>query len=130
MPATTAVKALLLGLGWGLLAALLGGRAIGSPVWGGVLASPLIGVVIARLSLGHFEATGGARRAAITLAGLAGGAILFGLATGITDSIQHPGTTALDTIGSHVVGVLWGTFVTGFVLFLWPLAWVSYKLLD
>jgi hypothetical protein len=127
--ATTA-RCAAFGLAWGGVAALLGARAIGPDVWGGVVASPLIGLLVGRLSLAWFQVGSGWRRALVALGGLVAGAILFGLGVGIADLVRHPGQRMIATVVESIAGTLWGVFVTGFFLALWPLAYATYWLLD
>ena len=129
MSPATKVRSSVLGLGWGVLAALLGAQGVGPDIWGGVLASPVIGLVVSRATFDRFQAGSGRRQAAISLGGLLLGAILFGLALGVIDLIRHPGQRIVDSLGAGIVAVLWGVFVTGFFLFLWPLAYATYWLL-
>ena len=129
MSPATAMRTVALGLGWGGVALLLGRRAVGSDIWGGVVASPLIGVLVGWASLDRFAAGSGRRRAAISFGGLVLGAILFGLALGATDLIRHPGQRVVESLGAGIVGVLWGVFVAGLFLVLWPLAYATYWLL-
>jgi hypothetical protein len=60
------------------------------------------------------------------------GAILFGLAVGIFNlnvtgpARSHP---AADVMGA-VLSVLWGVTLTGYLLFLWPLAYFTHFVLE
>lgn len=89
------------GLAWGGLAALLGSRAFGSALWGGVLLSPVIGLWVGGLTQDAFERQRGLRRGLISLGSLYLSATLW-----------------------------WGVSVTGFLLFLWPLAYASHWFLE
>jgi hypothetical protein len=102
---------------------------IGPAVWGGVLASPVIGFVVGWLTLERFAVGSGRRRVVIALAGLALGAALFGLAVGIADMVAAPEQRTIATLLEGVAAILWGVFMTGFVIALWPLAYGTYWLL-
>jgi len=117
---------------WGGLAWLIGRRAIGAPIWGGVLAAPVIGVIVGLLLQGPFERQAGARRALVALASVYLGATLFGVAIGIADwRVLTAGTVhPLESLAEAVLAVWWGITLTGFLLFLWPLAYGTHWILE
>ncbi len=103
------------GLGWSLLALFLGGRHLKGALLGGVLASPLIGLLVGRLYLSAYAlGTGG--RAVASLATLYLSAALFGLAGGAGDP-------------QFFFAVLWGLTFTGYFVLLWPLAYLNHSLI-
>jgi hypothetical protein len=117
----------LLGTCWGLLAALLGGRALGPPILYGVFASPLIGLAVGRALQPRFARAVGVYRALIAFASLYIGAVLFGLAVGVGQVVRRPGGEGLEVVGQGVASVLYGTSL--FVIALWPLAYLTHALL-
>jgi len=117
----------LLGTCWGLLAALLGGRAIGEPILYGVFASPLIGLVVGRFMHPPFARASTVYRALIAFASLYGGALLFGLVIGLGELARAGGGRGLEVLWQDVAAVLYGTSL--FVIALWPLAYLTHALL-
>jgi hypothetical protein len=117
----------LLGTCWGLLAALLGGRAIGPPILYGVFASPLIGLAVGRILHPRFVGSPGVYRALIAFVSLYAGAVLFGLAVGIGELVAGRGARGLEAVWQGVAAVLYGTSL--FVIALWPLAYLTHVLM-
>jgi hypothetical protein len=89
---------LLAGSLWGGLAWLLGAKAFGPVIWAGILASPLIGLLVGWITQEAFERLSGVWRGLIVLASVYLGATFFGLAVGIYD--WFAGTTAFDSCRS------------------------------
>ncbi|HUL68672.1 MAG TPA: hypothetical protein VLT17_00355 [Gemmatimonadales bacterium] len=119
------------GLLWGLFAALLGQRAFHAHVWGGVVASPFIGLIVGTATQSYFEQLSGYWRWGIALASLYLGAILYGVGIGIWDVVAGgPGRIPIAVVTQDVVAVLWGVTLTGFLLFLWPMAFLTHLLLE
>ena len=107
-------------------------RASAPPVWGAVVASPVIGLVVG-LAFRWIHRLRGARRAVVSLHSLYAAAALFGVVVGFTDLAR---LLALDAnvIPSAVVlqaipAVLWGLTFTGYFLVLWPLVHLNHQLL-
>lgn len=122
--------ALFAGALWGLVALGLGGRAYGDEIWGGILAAPLIGLAVEMLLHRRFEATAGWRRWLTALASLYLGVTLFALAVGLTDALTGgAGRRPLEVIIQAVLGTWWGVTLTGFLIVLWPLAYVTHAAL-
>ena len=117
----------LLGTCWGLLAALLGGRALGSPILFGVFASPLIGVAVGRFLHPRFVRSSGPYRALIAFASLYMGAVAFGLAVGIGELARASGAEGPEVIWQGVAAILYGTSL--FLIALWPLAYLTHVLM-
>ena len=117
---------------WVTMALALGHSAFPrNLVWAAVLAGPLIGATVGELYLivlgrSRFE------RAAMALLTLYVAAALFGLAVGAFDVLQGlEDGSPRDTLAVLVQGViasLWGLTFTGYVLFLWPLAYLNHML--
>lgn len=127
-----AVHYLLAGALWGGLAALLGSRAFGRHIWAAVLASPLIGLATGVLMQEPFERLAGWRRGLVALGSVYLGATLFGVIVGLAAAGSTGGTphTAAMRVVEAVVTVWWGVTLGGFLLFLWPLAYLTHYLLE
>jgi hypothetical protein len=118
---------------WGGIAYLLGYGALGRLIWGGILASPLIGLAAGRTALWLRPSSWlGSKlgRAFASLVGLYVAASLFALAVGVFDwmtgDTQHRMAGAV--VMQSIIGVLWGvTFA--YLVFLWPLAYLNHLLL-
>lgn len=117
----------LLGTCWGLLAALLGGRALGEPILYGVFASPLIGLAVGRVLHPRFARASAVYRALIAFASLYAGAVLFGLVVGLGELAAAGGGRGLEVVWQDVAAVLYGTSL--FLIALWPLAYLTHALL-
>ena len=132
MTARLARHIVLAGAAWGLLASLFAARAFGSSLWSGVLATPLIALLVARLNQSRFESAAGLARGLIALVSLFLGAALFGTCIGIHEVFAALGThrRLLETLLTPLLAVLWGITFTGFLLFLWPLAYFTHFLLE
>ena len=128
-PAAYVLGSLASGALWGALAYALGARAIGSSIVGGVMCSPIIGLVIGLVFRSvHRMRTGPAAFAALLSLYL--GAALFGFAVGCTDlSRGVHGRFPIEVVFQAVVALVWGTTITGYVLVLWPLAFQNHRLL-
>lgn len=127
---TVRAAAFLGGALWGLLAWGLGGKVYGGGLWGGIAAAPLIGVAVAALLQSRFEQAGGWRRWLVALAGLYLGATLFALAVGVTDALTGSAARqATEVVFEAVVGTWWGVTLTGFLIALWPLAYLTHVVL-
>ena len=114
---------------WGLFAYVLAARFMGRIVWGGILASPLIGLAIARIYLPFYERSGRVRWF-MALVTLYVAAMLFGLGAGIYDAVPPVANRLTHAvIVQAVLATLWGVTVSGFVLFLWPLTYATHWLL-
>jgi hypothetical protein len=121
------------GCAWAWIAVVLLDRAPAWPVWGGVLASPLIGVLAGMLSR-RFDQRRLPAQTLLALTSLYCAAAWFGAATGLTETVsgvsagpgphRMPGAVMVES----VLAMLWGLTLTGYVVFLWPLAWVNHLL--
>jgi hypothetical protein len=115
---------------WGLVAWGLGRRVYGAPVWGGIVAAPFIGVVVAGLLQRRFEGATGWARWLVALLTLYAGATLFAIAVGATDALTgSPARRGFEVVLQSVVGTWWGVTLTGFVIALWPLAYLTHAAL-
>ena len=115
---------------WALLAYALILDAMGSLIWGGVIASPLIGLLIGLLyrPAYKFSKVGQVFSSLITLYIAV---TLFGLAMGIYDAYGHsiPNRIHSEVILETVLATLWGVTFLGYFLFLWPLSYFNHRLL-
>lgn len=127
-----AARSLLAGLLWGVFAYLLGRRAFGLELWGGVLAAPLLGLAIGLTIHPRFAAREGWRRSGWALLSVYLGAIGFGLAIACGEIVTRGvgGRSLGAVVLEPVVAVLWGVTMTGYLLFLWPLAWFTHRLVE
>lgn len=122
--------ALVSGAVWGIIALGLGHRAMGGPIWGGVVASPLIGVAVG-VGFRWMRGLGALRRALASLLSLCVAAALFALAIGLFDAVTGaPGRVTGEVILQPVPAVLWAVTMGGFFLFLWPLSYANHRWLD
>jgi hypothetical protein len=112
------------GVVWGLIAYLLGRQAVGPALLGGVLASPLIGVVVGIAVQERFETSALGKRVLLALASLYLGAILFGLSLGTYDWVRGSSGRGFEVVLEGMVAVVYGT--TLFLIGLWPLAYISH----
>jgi len=114
---------------WAGVAYLLGHRALGRIIWGGLLASPVIGLSIG-LAVRRFHALSTAGRIVVSLVDLYVAACIFGLAAGVFDVFTGSvSRNAIEVVLQSIIGVLWGVTFTGYVIFLWPLAYLNHALL-
>lgn len=123
------VLALVAGAIWGAIGLAIAGQMLGDAVWGGVVAAPVIGLLIA-IAFRGFRSRPPAQRIALSLVSLYLAAGLFALATGIVDALRPipnriPGAVVMQT----VLGVWWGVTFTGYLLPLWALAYLTHTLL-
>jgi len=119
------------GVAWGFIAFVLGYAWFPGIIWGGVIVSPFIGLLmglasfrIVRLSL--------SLRVVSVLVTLYLAASLFGLAVGIHDAltVNIPNTILYAVVLQDLLAVLWGITFTGYVVVLWPLAYLNHWLLE
>jgi NAD/NADP transhydrogenase beta subunit len=131
-------KAILLsavsGCAWAWIAVLLLDRPIAGPVWGGLVVSPVIGALAGMLSI-RFRSRSLPAQAVLALASLYGAVALFAAVAGLVDVLfaPHAGSSLRRTpsaaIIESVLAIVWGMTLSGYVLFLWPLAWVNHNLI-
>ena len=120
----------LAGAFWGLVAWSLGAKVYGPGLLGGIIAAPFIGVGVGLLLQAPFENTVGWRRWLVALASLYLGATLFALAVGMTDALTGSASrNAVAVIWEAVLGTWWGVTLTGFLIALWPLTYLTHIVL-
>ncbi len=119
------------GLGWAVIAYFISGTWRRSAFWGGVAASPFIGVIAGLIyHRGYrFPFPG---RVAMSLLTLYLSASIFGLAWGITDAVQGlsggASRNSIEVVYQAIFATFYGVTATGFVVFLWPLAHLNHWL--
>ena len=112
-------------------------------VAGGIVAAPLIGLLMGRVSR-DFSASSTRRRAVMSLGGLYLAAYLFLLASGVTrlaadvlvgtavDAVR-PGAASVAyrlLIQDPLVASFMGLTLTGYVVVLWPLSYLNHRLVS
>jgi hypothetical protein len=115
---------------WAGIAAAIGySSSLGGALWGGILVSPLIGLVAGRCArIGMRQRPW--LRMLYTLAALYGSAALFGLGMGIWAwTSSYPHTAAAEVLLSHVYIVILGITISGYFLVLWPLSHLNHRYL-
>ena len=120
---------------WGLLAYVLVGTTAGEKaIWGGLLASPFIGLLMG-LTFGRMRIRPTLARAVVSLLALYVATFLFGLAVGAWDLLtgvnSGPGWRRIPeaVVLQGGLGMMWGLTFTGYLVLLWPLAYVNFWLL-
>ena len=115
---------------WGAIAYLLAGRMVGKGIWGGVLVSPLIGILVG-LVAARFRKLPAGGRVFFSLVALYGATYLFGLAVGLGDLVtgvnRGEGSHRIPSavILQSGVGFLWGLTFMGYIVVLWPLSYLN-----
>lgn len=114
------------GIAWGGIAYYLG-YPWPPCVWSGILASPLIGLIVGFAYLPLYRLRVGLR-ILLALLALYIAVALFGFAVGICDEATRgfPNRNSGAGIIESLLATLWGVTFTGYVLFLWPLAYLNY----
>ena len=115
---------------WGAIAYLLAGHMVGKGIWGGVLVSPVIGILVG-LTAARLRNLPAGGRVIVSLVGLYAATLLFGLAVGLGDlatgvnssegSQRIPGAVILQS----GLGFLWGLTFMGYIVVLWPLSYLN-----
>ena len=114
------------GVVWGAIAWGIGHDAMGPQIWGGVLASPFIGVLIGRMSRRH-QTGSWTVRILVSLFHLYFAAMVFAVAMSIVGVAWKPAPVSPGEWVLHVIFVvLWGLTFTGYVLVLGPLSFLNH----
>ena len=120
---------MLAGAIWGVIGLAFASQVLGPFVWAGVLSAPIIGLVIAILFRGFRNRPPG-MRVALALVSLYLGAGLFALVAGTADALRPiPNRIPSAVVIQTVLGVWWGITFTGYLILLWPLAYLTHALL-
>jgi hypothetical protein len=104
---------------WGILGLFYAGGAMGPIVWGGVVASPFIGMIVGLLAR-RARTLGMSGKIVVSLLTLYCAIALFGLAAGIYDSTRDIPGRNVEVIWQSVLGALAGG--TMLIILLWPLS--------
>lgn len=118
------------GLGWGIFVWQFIFDGMPPALPGGVIASPAIGLAIGLAAKGWNRWPIWLRITA-ALISLYAATLLFGLAVGIYDWQFGDMTNRIPyaVVLEDTVGLLWGLTFTGYLLILWPLAYLNHWLL-
>jgi hypothetical protein len=117
------------GCAWAAIALLLSFGAFGWLIVGGIIAAPFIGLFIGFLYRPAYRLPKVAQFFAALLT-LYAAAALFGLAIGTFDALWRniPNRTGtIEVILQAMLAALWGVTFTGYVLLLWPLAFLNHR---
>ena len=98
-------------------------------IFGGLVLSPLIGIVIGLIYLPAYRFSKWIQ-ALCSLVTLYVAASLFGFAVGLFDALGLiPNRAIGEVILENVIVSILGITITGYVLVLWPLAFLNHRLL-
>jgi hypothetical protein len=117
------------GFVWGMLAFAISFGVFGESVFGGLIVSPLIGLIVATAYLPAYRFRKWVQALA-SLGTLYTAVALFGLAIGVYDALRPiPNRSTVEVIlQMGLIAVLGITFM-GYPLVLWPLAFLTHQLL-
>lgn len=124
MTRSYAMRCVIAGCAWGVLAYWLGHRALRDLVFAGVVVSPLIGLLVGRVAVGLRNASTRGRFLGAG-AGLYGASVVFGLVVGVAAVWTRKPSHVVEVLFEPVLTVLWGITVTAYVVVLWPLAYFT-----
>lgn len=118
------------GLAWGMLALGLGYGAFRGAIWGGLIASPVIGLLIGMVTL-RWRLASTAYRAILALLTLYVAGTCFGLSVGLYDWLARgvPNRIPHAVVLQAILAVWWGLTFTGYFVVLWPLAYFNHWIL-
>lgn len=118
------------GVVWAGIAWVIGFTQIPGILWGGLLASPVIGIITGAVYAPAYRRSRWVR-ALCALGTLYLAVSLFGLAVGVADALRDiPGRSYGELLLQGVLGTLWGVTFTGYVLILWPPAFANHWFLE
>lgn len=120
------LAALLSGGVWGVIGTAICALYLKKWLWGGLVVSPLIGLLIG-WALTHVHGWRFPARAAASLVGLYVAVALFGLAAGTFDVLAHPipNRKSPEAVLEIVIAMLWGLTFLSWLVPLWPLAMLN-----
>jgi hypothetical protein len=103
---------------------------MGSIIWGGVIASPLIGLLMGMLYKPAYKLPK-VGQVFVSLTTLYLAATLFGLAMGIYDAYWRaiPNRRTSGVVIQAVLAPIWGLTFLGYFMALWPLSYFNHKVL-
>jgi hypothetical protein len=117
------------GIAWGAIGHVLVAGSFPEAARGGLYASPLIGVIIGITfkRAGRLQLAG---KVFVSLLSLYLAVSLFGLAVGVYDAFRGlPNRILSAVIIQAILAYLWGLTFFGWVIILWPLAFLNHSLL-
>jgi hypothetical protein len=118
------------GCAWALIAIVLSLNVFGKLIAGGLAASPLIGLFIGLVYLPAYKLPSWAQ-GLLALLTLYIAVALFGCAVGVYDALRAiPNRGSGEVILQQVLAAVIGITVSGYVLVLWPLAFLNHRLLN
>ena len=116
---------------WAVIGYCIGHQWMSPFIWGGLLASPFIGLAVGALYHRACKRSP-TTRILLSLVTLYLAATLFGLAAGIHDALRYmpPGVhrSTPAVVLQAILGTWWGVTFTGYVLVLWPLSFINHSL--
>jgi hypothetical protein len=116
------------GVAWALIAWFIGYRAFGYRIWGGIIMSPLIGILIGGLSRRMHNKPRWVQIAG-SLFYLYVAASCFAIGMALASLAFGPHNVRFSaTLIEHVLAVLWGLTLGGYALVLWPLSFFNHGL--
>ena len=115
---------------WAIIAYVLSFGAFGSLIIGGLIASPLIGLLVGMLYRPAYKLPK-VSQCFLSLVTLYLAVTIFGLAVGFYDAYSRaiPNRITSGVILQTTIAAVWGITFTGYVLLLWPLAFLNHRLL-
>jgi len=118
------------GCAWAIIAYVLSFGAFGSNIIGGLVAAPLIGLLVSIIYRPAYKLSK-VWQVFLSLGTLYLAVAMFGLAAGFYDAFWRgiPNRGITEVIFQMVVAAIMGITITGFVVLLWPLAYFNHKLL-
>ena len=116
---------------WGGIVTLLAFDAFPRAIWGGLIASPMIGLAAATI-IPLWSRRSAGTRVVMSLVAVYVSAALFGLAVGLCDWLVFdiPDRIPYAVVLQAVLAFMWGLTYMGLVFVFWPLAWLNYWLLS
>ena len=113
---------------WAGIAWVLLDQRINAGIAGGILASPLIGIVMGSFSK-DFRERPILVRTAVALITLYIAAALFGTAGGVADFAFGSGMRTAGAIVGAVWAFVWGLTFSGYFVLLWPLSYLNHSVI-
>jgi hypothetical protein len=118
------------GVLWGCVVTVIAFDAAPRAIWGGLIASPLIGCMIGAATK-RWSYLSLPLRVVVALVSVYVAAALFGLGVGLYDwlAVDIPNRIAYGVVVQAVLAFLWGLTFIGWCLVFWPLAYLNHWLL-
>ena len=112
---------------WGGLVTAIAFDMFPHAIWGGLLASPLIGGLVGAATR-RWGRLSVAARVVVALLSLYAAAALFGLGVGLYDGfvLAGPDRITQAVVAQAVVGFPWGLTFLGLFIVFWPLAYLNH----